>query len=202
MEFVKNKLACSHCAQSLESPVTLPCGETICKHHVKEYEKRYYCCACDIYHTVPKNGFKINRIIDDMLRSKIGSLHFGDEYQNAVNAVEGLEELMKSYRLLKQDPDFEIDKVIGEFDFRQLEETVKTISIEVENSKGELSVLEIDRQKWKVIKKKLDSRSRSLNTQFINARNKIFLDKLDLYQREKKLELFVRNNSSRYIDII
>lgn len=113
MEFVKNTLACSHCSKTLQSPVTLPCGETICKIHVNnEPETEYYCVTCNLNHSIPAGGFKINKILDEMLRSKISSLHFGDEYQSAVDALAKVNELIESFQLLKRDPHFVIDKAV------------------------------------------------------------------------------------------
>jgi hypothetical protein len=114
MEFVQNKLACSHCVKILQSPITLPCGETICKHHVNELEKKYHCDSCGENHPIPKKGFQVNKIVEDMLQSKISSLHFGEEYQSAADALNSLEDLLKNCHLLRQDLNSEIDEVIND----------------------------------------------------------------------------------------
>jgi hypothetical protein len=114
MEFVENVFSCAHCSNTFQSPIALPCGVTICKHHIKETDKKYFCASCNVDHPIPKGGFKINQALEKMLKSKINSLHFGDEYQSAVDAVKKLEDLITKYRLLKEDPNFEIDKVIGD----------------------------------------------------------------------------------------
>jgi hypothetical protein len=84
-----------------------------------------------------------------------------------------------------------------EFDFNQLEEKVKAIEVEVEKSKEELSLLQIDKQKWVDIKESLEIHSNALNGHFAIVRNEIFLNKLETYQKEKKLDLFVANKNSR-----
>lgn len=113
MEFIQKTLACSYCRKTIQSPVTLQCGTTICKHHVNQ-ENEFDCLTCNKIHPIPKEGFQINEIIDSILKSNLNNLHFGNEYQRAVDVMGNLEELIKSYRLLKRDPNFEIDKVIGD----------------------------------------------------------------------------------------
>jgi hypothetical protein len=113
MEFVQKTLACSYCGKTIQSPVTLPCGTTICKHHVNQ-ENEFDCLTCNKIHAIPKEGFQINEMIDSILKSNLNNLHFGNEYQRAVDVMRNLDELIKSYRLLKRDPNFEIDKVIGD----------------------------------------------------------------------------------------
>lgn len=240
MEFIQKTLSCTNCFKTLQSPVTLLCGVTICKHHINEQEKEFYCVKCNKNHSIPKDGFQINEILDTMLKSKLNNLHFGEEYQQVVDAVQDLEKLIKCSRLLLQDPNFEIDKVIcdlkgdidlkreqlkleidteadkliqqvmnyqneckkkaKEFDFKQLDEKVKALEDEVEKSKDELNVILIDKPKWKAIKKSLQvtqAHSKVLNDDFSNIRTELFLNKLDIYKREKQLDLFVGNSYLR-----
>jgi hypothetical protein len=237
MEFIKNTLACSICSKTLQSPVALPCGATICKNHVNEHEKEFDCTACSNNHPIPKSGFKINEILDKILKSKLNNLHFGEEYQAAVDALKKLEEFIKNYCLLKQDPNFEIDKAIGdlkgnidlkreqlkhgidneadkliqqvthyqneckkkakELDFKQSDEKVKVIAAEVEKSKKELSLLVIDKPKWKAIQKSLEDHSKILNDEFKRIRTQLFSNQLDIYQRDTNLDFFVENTNSR-----
>jgi chromosome segregation ATPase len=234
MEFIKNTLACSYCGKTLQSPVTLPCGITICKHHIIEEEKQFDCIECDRIHPIPSEGFQINKKLDQLLKSELNNLYFGEEYQTAVDALKNLEKSIDSYRLLKQDPSYELDKVFGnlkgdiEFkreqlklqidteaeilvkqvvdyeneckkniaglDFKRVDEKVEKIEDDLKNSKEDLKKLVIDKSKWKVIQASLESHTKALNEEFKIIRTSLFLYKLDIYQREKKLDLYVGNS--------
>ena len=55
-------LECDYCKLILEKPVTLPCGKTLCQHHLEDTnENKYSCTFClGEEHQIPKNGFKLN----------------------------------------------------------------------------------------------------------------------------------------------
>jgi hypothetical protein len=216
MEVIQNTLACTYCLKTLQSPISLPCGETICKHHVNAEENVFFCGTCYKNHEIPKEGFASNKIAEKMLETKINSLHFGEEYQKAVDAVKNIEELIKSCSLLQQDPEFEIDKVIGEIksdidlkreqlkteidmeaekliqrvikyqnmckekakklDFKQMNETVKSLEEEVEKSQKDLNLLQIDKEKWMNIKTSLETHFENLANHYLNIRSELFLN--------------------------
>lgn len=218
MDFIKRSLACSHCSRTLQSPVTLICGATICKHHVDSaiIGNEYVCGSCYSVHSRPEGDFRINEILENILRSKLSSLHFGDEYQSAVDAVAKLEDLISRYHLLKNDPHYEIYELVADFknsidlkrehlkleidvkaekliqrvvdyenackkmaaklDFERMDEKVAAIEYKIEKSKQELSVLEINKQKWNNITWSLETQFELLNEQFNTMRSELLLN--------------------------
>ena len=42
------------CKLILEVPITLPCGNTLCEQHVKQFDENFKCFFCAEYHEMPK----------------------------------------------------------------------------------------------------------------------------------------------------
>jgi len=45
------------CKLILENPITLPCGNSICQHHLEGISEKFDCMFCNEEHQIPKNGF-------------------------------------------------------------------------------------------------------------------------------------------------
>jgi hypothetical protein len=86
---VKNLLTCEFCSKTFESPVILPCGDTICRKDlrglfVKENEPNViYCYFCSDEHHIPRQGFPANKIINALLAKNLQSLDLGHKYEKA-----------------------------------------------------------------------------------------------------------------------
>ena len=46
MEIIRKAITCKICTQILESPVVLPCGESICEKHIDSMEHEISCRSC------------------------------------------------------------------------------------------------------------------------------------------------------------
>ena len=60
------------CKLILENPVTMPCSNSICKHHLEQVEQsdhKYNCFLCQEQHEIPINGFSINKSLDLMIQN-------------------------------------------------------------------------------------------------------------------------------------
>ena len=57
------------CKMIFEHPVTLPCGYSLCKKHLIEYDEKFECSFCHDQHQIPNNGFSTNKTIDLLLES-------------------------------------------------------------------------------------------------------------------------------------
>jgi hypothetical protein len=62
------------CEKYLKTPVTLPCGDSICAQHVSEHFETeldhvsaYQCQTCHEECPVPRNGFKVNKKLEQQL---------------------------------------------------------------------------------------------------------------------------------------
>lgn len=78
---------CSLCTHLLVDPVTIPCGNTICKIHLQDallddlvdensnhFERTFRCDICHLDHFVPKEGFMINKHIRNALETSLSVL--------------------------------------------------------------------------------------------------------------------------------
>ena len=55
------------CKKYLDSPVTLPCGNTICKSHIK-FAANFQCSICEQEHKpIDENGFRINTKLSNII---------------------------------------------------------------------------------------------------------------------------------------
>ena len=73
-----NDLICKFqdCKLILKNPITMPCGNSICKHHLKQYEKsdqKFNCLLCKNEHEIPENRFNINKELDLSIQNYFNS---------------------------------------------------------------------------------------------------------------------------------
>lgn len=257
----KSLLACSQCLSTLKSPVMLPCGENICKHHVITDElsnndddniinNEYYCCSCNQGHPMPKGGFVINKVLQRILDTKFHyGLKFGNEYESIIGILEKVERALDKYHQLKRDPDFKIDNEIGalkrridvnreelklcidqraenlieqvvgyeieckrnvEVALKPLEASAIGLEADLKQAKDGLFKMEneimnyfVCHTTWKTMSERMamlmEKRLAQFEIQLDQARNEIFLGKLAEYRREKQLNIFIGENSLRYI---
>ena len=65
---------CAFCSKLLVDPVSLPCGETVCKLHVQDKDS-IECTLCYELHQIPKEGFLVNKAIQKQLDLKLDTLN-------------------------------------------------------------------------------------------------------------------------------
>jgi hypothetical protein len=114
METIELAIKCVECKSVLDSPVLLPCSDSICKKHVKEGAKEYHCLASDIINPVPNAGFLYNKGLALLVNQKIQKAKFHPEYTSACDAFKSVEKLVDEMKLLQKDPHYIINKAIGE----------------------------------------------------------------------------------------
>ena len=61
-----------YCTKSLDIPVKLPCGESVCRSHMNEIIKKD-CRFCDYRHYI-ENERIVNKSLDDIINIKIQNL--------------------------------------------------------------------------------------------------------------------------------
>ena len=78
---IKNFFDCDICHQVLVDPISIPCGNNVCKSHLdkllKNVSKERSCFRCEICqeeHFVPKSGFKINKGLQNGLEIQFNTL--------------------------------------------------------------------------------------------------------------------------------
>jgi hypothetical protein len=87
----------TNCNKYLKEPVTLPCGDMICKEHVDSEASYFKCPICGDEFEVPENGFRINKKVNELLmkNSHLGGLH--KQIKDAFDIMEkAIEDFQKS----------------------------------------------------------------------------------------------------------
>jgi hypothetical protein len=77
MDIIKNFTICKHCNKELDNPVSLPCNRTICQKHVSELAGQNAdldCPCCEETHTIPLDGYQVNEMIKQLLKSDVHNL--------------------------------------------------------------------------------------------------------------------------------
>jgi hypothetical protein len=84
------------CNRYYESPVTLPCGQTICQEHVDLNQSDLFffkCPFCQKKHKIPAEGFSLNQDINTVLKDQCFSIQRREAYE----AIEQLELIVKRF---------------------------------------------------------------------------------------------------------
>ena len=83
--------------EKLKAPVILPCGHTICKHHVDEAVTKERgtidCLICKKTHEIPADGFVSNIALKRLLEVKNHNIDLGDENISALHKFEWMLDL-------------------------------------------------------------------------------------------------------------
>ena len=79
---IKSMFNCKLCSKLLVDPVTISCGQIVCRYHVNtEFE----CQFCGYKHSEPNDGFAINSFIQDLLKMKLNSIDLNPIFEACRN---------------------------------------------------------------------------------------------------------------------
>jgi hypothetical protein len=112
MEIIRNAVKCFHCNNVLESPVLLPCGQSICKFHVDIHQTAFFCLRCDMNHEIPYGGFFPNNSLESILKTKIDKCDLCLEYNQALKSCHKLNQMLDDIDVFKNDPNFYLNELI------------------------------------------------------------------------------------------
>jgi hypothetical protein len=117
MQALFESLKCCQCKSLVESPLILPCGDSICKKHVvveQESKNEYHCVACDVVHGLPSGGFIENKPLLKLLTANIQQAKFCKQYEIALGSFKNLVKSFEDAKLFHKDPYFFINKTVGD----------------------------------------------------------------------------------------
>lgn len=120
MNLINQVIICNSCKEKLKSPVFLPCGHSICKHHVDEVEeisnkrRKIECDNCNETHEIPHNGFVPNRALEHLMKLKIDKLDLGEEYNSAFEKFSLFADLLEYFNRVKNDPEMKIHTLLSD----------------------------------------------------------------------------------------
>ena len=119
MNLINEVIICNSCKEKLKAPVFLPCGHSICKHHVEEMEennnkrRKIECSNCSETHEIPHNGFVPNRALDHLMKIKIDKLDLGEEYNSAFDKFSRFADLLENFNNAKSNPAMKIHTILS-----------------------------------------------------------------------------------------
>jgi WD40 repeat protein len=87
---------CDECEKYFDKPILLPCGNSMCEHHVDISKKSYNCKLCDQEHQIPENGFAINKRIHRMINV---NWHLSGKQKFAKKIYDEIASLLIDYEL-------------------------------------------------------------------------------------------------------
>jgi hypothetical protein len=101
----------STCNKFYQSPIILPCFNTMCQHHINEIEqelaltsekKTFKCEFCDEHHDIPDEGFKFNSEVNRILKL---NQHLNERQKEARQSLTNLEKSIDEFFELAKDPE-------------------------------------------------------------------------------------------------
>ena len=115
MNRIRDAIKCAICLEILESPVILPCSDTICKKHVTNRDSDAIRCEkCGVEHQIPTNGFTTLPFLEEIIKSEIATLDLGSVHKEAKKSCESFEKDLKEFEVLLKDPNFYTHERISE----------------------------------------------------------------------------------------
>ena len=106
MDKISKALKCAECREILRSPVILPCGLSVCKHHT-EAKSSFYCMSCADEHSSPR-GFPSNKALEEMIAAEIQELDLGKEHKLALDLCAQLDTTIEKLASAYENPELYI----------------------------------------------------------------------------------------------
>ena len=88
------------CKLILENPVTLLCGNTLCKEHFDKFNDKFICYFCKKEHQVPEDGFVINKTTNNIINNYI---NMNPLRKKIKESFEELSESIEEYEKIEPD---------------------------------------------------------------------------------------------------
>lgn len=107
MQQISLSIKCGVCREILESPVILPCGDSICRKHTTQNndQEEILCLSCGQHYKISLSlVFPPNNALDALIKSQIASIDFGQKHRDASHACQQLEELVYNIENNLNDP--------------------------------------------------------------------------------------------------
>ena len=108
-----DKIRCKYCHNTLEIPVDLPCGTTVCQKHISSI---FVCIGCENNHVIPVSGFVRNQAIEKLIEAlpRLDFNNVEEEYTKAMQSCQSLDSIINDVDLLRRDPQFYIHEAFGQ----------------------------------------------------------------------------------------
>ena len=147
---MKRLIICKFCYETLEEPIVLPCGKTICSKHLLNEANSFKCDLCDNSHDKTADKFPVNEALNELVQIcddyvDLNSIDLGKDYKLAKDQCKHLKDLINESEILTKDPSFYIDnyftKLRNEIDLKK-EQLIEDIEQKYEKIINELKEIE------------------------------------------------------------
>ena len=106
---MKRLIICKFCHETLEDPIILPCGKTICSKHLIDEANNFKCNQCDNSHDKTLDKFPVNEELNQLVQIcdeyvNLNSIGLCKEYILAKQQCKHLKDLINKSELLINDP--------------------------------------------------------------------------------------------------
>jgi hypothetical protein len=82
------------CNKCFKEPITLPCGDTVCKEHINSHDTTFTCQICAKEFIIPEEGFSINRKINAFIRK---NSHLTGQQREVKDLFDKLERMINNF---------------------------------------------------------------------------------------------------------
>jgi hypothetical protein len=188
---VKNLFDCEQCNQLLVDPVALPCGNSLCKRHLDDLLEntptemnKFECELCEKKHSIPEDGFAINKRIQNALNIKLSTLKLNPVYEECKTEINEAKMNIQMIENLDKDPEnfiFEyFEKLKRQVDLRR-----EKLKLELDNNSDEI-IQSIESAKDNCIK--VSTESKRLGTEIEKSKEELtkLIDRFDTFDFKLK----------------
>jgi WD40 repeat protein len=175
------------CNKYLKEPITLPCGETVCREHVNDTSATFKCPVCEQDFIIPEEGFKINKKINTFINE---NSHLNGQHRELKDMFDKLERIIENFQksnlanpqlyiydyfaAIRNKIDLHREKMIESIHKRSEELINKLNTIEHECYKNEQKLEKIDLKKDEMNHLSEKLRENNLETnEFVNMKKKV-----------------------------
>jgi hypothetical protein len=111
VEKIKSSLDCDVCKKLLVDPMVMSCGKFFCKSHLTQLiinnkfnrKNTFICGICQEEHFIPKNGFKINDRLQELLELRLNEIKPSAMFEECKKELEKAKENEVKTELLKKN---------------------------------------------------------------------------------------------------
>lgn len=189
---------CSQCSHLLVDPVTIACGNSVCKTHLDEMMEgltrediRYECKICNKKHRIPEEGFVVNKHIQSALDIRDSSSYLSPLYEECNKEIEEARNNVENIELLQRNSESYIYEYFEEIK-RQIDLRREDLKAKIDTCSDKI-IRDVDNAKMNCIRlaKKINISSlqadKSQVTQLFERLNKFGIDHQTFYDVQQEI---------------
>jgi hypothetical protein len=131
---IKNFFDCDLCHKVLVDPISIPCGSNVCKAHLDKLLKNvskeknvFQCEICKEEHSIPKSGFKVNKMVQNGLEIQLNTLKLTPIFEECKTEIKKAHERVAEIEALEKNSEV--------FIYEYFEDIKRQVDIRRENLK-------------------------------------------------------------------